>query len=168
MIQGEEVLQKIEKVPTYYESPDVPVEIAGCGEFNLYENYSEKVFEELDKFLAKDFEERDNTKYLDIFDVDSYPDIGRYRRGLYSHHLDLKQYLPGFPSIMAYMGPIAAAPDEEAEQEFQYPTSRKDLMGAVRSDAAISAATADVNTQEEKEKQHHEKQTANDSNKRAL
>lgn len=156
------MLREIEKVPTYYESPSLPIEIVSCGEFNLYERYNEQDMQELDKFIAKDYEERDNTKHLDIFDVDSYPDIRRYRRGLYSHQLDLKHYLPGFPSIMSYIHSTAPAAVEEGEREFPYPSTTKDFVDTLRSDTGTTPSSpnsGDVRRQAGKE-QKEEEQTA--------
>lgn len=161
------MLREIERVPTYYESPSLAIEIVSCGEFNLYEHYSEKDLQELDKFIAKDHEERDNIRPLDIFDVDSYPDIRRYRRGLYSHHLDLKHYLPGFPSIMSYIGSTAQVA-EEGEREFQYPAIVKDSVDMFKTDSGTTPSSpnsADVYKQVAKEQKEVEHITSRDTNR---
>lgn len=90
MLQGAEVLREIEKIPTIYQSPTKSIQIVACGEFNIYESYNTQDLKDLEAFLSKDLEKRDNTKLYNVVDVDSYPDIRRYVKGLYSHHLDTK------------------------------------------------------------------------------
>lgn len=154
LIQGAEILREIEKVPTYYESPTVSIEIVNCGEFNLYEQYGAKDTDELDKFISKDFEERDNLKRLDIFDVDSFPDIRRYRRGLYCHQLDMKSYLPGFPSIMSYVEPPGGAV-EECERECQCLGSVKGSVDTFRSETATSVTSVSTDAQKVVDKEEN-------------
>lgn len=163
-MQGAEILRELEAVPTYYESPTVPTEIVASGEFTLYENYTEEDLKDLDKFISKDLEERDNIRYLDIFDVDSFPDIRRYRRGLYCHYLDLQSYLPGFPaSVMSYMAPTVAAVGE-GEREYPYSRSSKDFNDTFRSDTVttVSSITAVGKESERKEEVHEEPIAASD------
>lgn len=165
LVQGAEILRELEAVPTYYESPTVPTEIVASGEFTLFEHYSEEDLKDLDKFISKDLEERDNIRYLDIFDVDSYPDIRRYRRGLYCHDLDLKSYLPGFPvSMMSYMAPSMAATVGEGEREYPYSRSSKDFYDTFRSDTAttISSVTPAGKGEDRKEEVHEEKVVVSD------
>lgn len=114
MVQGTEVLRAIERVPTHYESPNEPIEIVDCGEFTLYDYYTEQDLGELDKYLSTAPEQR---AALGPPDVDSCPDIRRYRRGLYCHPLDMQSYLPEKPpSAVAY----ASEPAGEAELQSYY------------------------------------------------
>lgn len=135
----------------------------------MYEKYNEQDLKDLDKFISKDLEERDNIRHLDIFDVDSFPDIRRYRRGLYCHPLDLQNYLPGFPvSVLSYMAPTVAIAPSVEEVECQTPGSSNDFFDTFRTDTVTTASsdTAVTKTEEAaKEKTVQEEQLTSDTPK---
>ncbi|KAJ8934005.1 hypothetical protein NQ314_013640 [Rhamnusium bicolor] len=95
LIQGAEVLKKIENVPTYYQAPKQHIDICKAGEliFNPPPDYMTD--EELDKF-----QRIGPTTLLDALigppPVDSTFSFSKFQKGLYGLATDMKSYFPAW------------------------------------------------------------------------
>ncbi|KAF2897965.1 hypothetical protein ILUMI_08217 [Ignelater luminosus] len=131
LLQGEEVLKAIEKVPTQYEAPTKKIQIIKCGEFTFYPIPDPKDMKKLEKFLAtKDALTHLHEDVIDPRDTDSVMLRRRYKRGLYSHIADLKSYLPflHLPQYLLYKYFIQGKWNEDAEGEFCFEDIDRNIM----------------------------------------
>lgn len=93
-MQGEEVLRRIEAVPTRYESPKANISIPLCGEYKLGDIVSPKVVEATSRYFANvDKETGVPRDVVNIYEVDSNLSVTRYKQGNYCLSGDLKSNL---------------------------------------------------------------------------
>lgn len=120
LIQGEEILQMIEKVPTHYEAPLKKIEIVCCGEFVVGARPDKKALKEIDKYLATSVEVSGlHEDVVDLRDVASELIRRRYKRGLYYNTTDMRSYMPflHLPSSMLNKYLNDEIVDEEMSEE---------------------------------------------------
>ncbi|RZC40330.1 F-box/LRR-repeat protein 4, partial [Asbolus verrucosus] len=89
LIQGAEILNKIEKVPTYYQSPLHKIEIVRCGEFTLCPQPDEEYIRALNPPYETLFAEE-----VKPDEIDSVLSLTGFKSGRYSLRTDLKPYMP--------------------------------------------------------------------------
>ncbi|XP_022903486.1 probable inactive peptidyl-prolyl cis-trans isomerase-like 6 isoform X2 [Onthophagus taurus] len=93
LIQGEEVLKRIESVPTDYESPKKSIIITKCGLFTLESEPDKDEEAELDAWLAQINKETGiPDDVLDPNDVPSDLSVTKYKQGLYCYQFDLEPH----------------------------------------------------------------------------
>lgn len=134
LVQGDNVLYLLEQIKTNYEKPTQNIRIVKTGEYLDIKEFVPKNGEDLEKYLRKSFENREDNR--DLRYLDSEMSVTRYKRGLYFHCGDLRSNLPLLhlpPHILRLYGDEIGA-EEEAETETEIETNLH-TFGAVVEEA---------------------------------
>ncbi|XP_050497587.1 probable inactive peptidyl-prolyl cis-trans isomerase-like 6 [Diabrotica virgifera virgifera] len=121
LLQGEEVLKAIEKVPTYYESPTLPITIVMSGEVTLdgipdyFTSMERPEFQSILPSLSKD-----NLYAVDdcnLIPTTSRFSMSKYKKGLYGLETDMTINME-YPNLPDYLMPRLMG-----ESEASYPST---------------------------------------------